>query len=115
MRRSHTVPIELFASLANGPYESEPYEAGWASEAIAFVYVREVAGPDPRLELRAQGSADGQRWVDLGAAFPPQTAPGGALLRLTHFGNWLRLVGAVSGGPSSGPAAIVDIYWVFKE
>jgi hypothetical protein len=115
MRRSHTVPLELFASLANGPYASEPHEAGWASEAIAFVYVREVAGPAPRLDLRAQVSADGQRWIDLGAAFPPLTQPGGAMLQLTHFGNWLRLAGDVLGGPENGPAVTADIYWALKE
>ena len=108
MRRSQTAPTELFADLSSGPYASEPFEAGWAAEAIAFVYVRE-AGNGARLTLRAQISADGQRWIDHGAAFPEIGAPGGYALSVRHFGNWLRLAGEVQG------VLTLDIYWHFKE
>ena len=44
MRNVHTAPMEVFAQIPNGPYELEPYEAGWAAEALAMVYVREAHG-----------------------------------------------------------------------
>jgi hypothetical protein len=116
MRRVHTAPMEVLSPLQNGTYELEPHEAGWAAEATAMIYVREAIGPAPLLSVRSQISADGQRWIDSGHAFPPITSVGGYFLNLTHFGNWLRMVGQVSGGPSDGgPAFIVDFYWVFKD
>ena len=94
---------------------TEPYEAGWACEALAVVYCHEVLGPAPRLELQAQISADGCAGSTLGTRFPPSRA-GRLFLSLAGFGNWLRLAGAVSGGPDDGAAAVVvDIYWVLKE
>ena len=116
MRRIHTAPMELFSAKANGTFEVEPHEAGWASEAIAMLYVHFVRGTAPVLRARAQISVDGVRWMDLGKAFEPIREPGGYHLTLGSFGNWLRLVGEVSGGPEDdSPAMEVDIYWVLKE
>ena len=116
MRRTHTAPMEVFSEKSNGTFELEPQEAGWASEAMAMIYVRSVNGPSPVLNARAQISVDGSRWIDLEKAFDPITDTGGYHLNLERFGNWLRLVGEVSGGPEDGsPAMDIDIYWVFKE
>lgn len=115
MQRIHTAPMELFSAVGNGPYASEPYEAGWALEATALLYVHSASGASPRFALHAQISADGQRWIDFGPAFEPVIAPGGYFLSLSHFGNWLRLAGDVSGGPEDGsPAFVFDLYWVLK-
>jgi len=116
MRKIHTAPLEVFGAKSNGVFETEPYEAGWATEATAMVYVREAHGPAPVLRLRAQLSADGDRWFDPEPplALEPIARPGGYALRLTHFGNWLRLVGEVSGGPESETAFLIDLYWVLK-
>ena len=78
MRKSHTAAMEIFAAKANGPVATEPYEAGWAREALAVIYCHEAHGPAPRLELRAQISADGVRWIDFGHALPAVSEPGGA-------------------------------------
>ena len=116
MRRIHTAPMELFSPKPNGNFETEPHEAGWASEAIAMVYVNSLAGPAPTLRIRVQISADGARWMDLGREFESISQIGGYHLGLEKFGNWLRLAGEVSGGPEDGePAFEVDIYWVLKE
>ena len=116
MRKSHTAAMEIFAAKANGPMATEPYEAGWAREALAVIYCHEVHGPAPRLELRAQISADGVRWIDFGRTLPVISEPGGCFLNLTGFGNWLRLAGTVTGGPDDGSATVlIDIYWVLKE
>lgn len=114
MRQVHTAPMEILSALPNGPMEMEPYEAGWATEAIAMIYIREAHGPQPLLRLRAQISVDGSRWIDHGQALPPLTEMGGYSLCVEHFGNWLRLAGEVTGGPEDGPAFIADLYWVFK-
>jgi hypothetical protein len=107
--------MELFAQIPNGTYELEPYEAGWAAEALAMVYVREAHGDAPKLRLTAQISVDGVRWIDMPHALGPITQPGGYVLSLTGFGNWLRLAGEASGGPSDGPAFVADFYWVLKS
>jgi len=116
MRKIHTAPLEVFGAKPNGSFETEPYEAGWATEAIAMVYVREARGPNPALRLRAQLSVDGDRWFDPepAMALPPIVRIGGYALRLQTFGNWLRLVGEVSGGPENESAFVVDLYWVLK-
>lgn len=107
--------MEVLASKPNGTFVTEPYEAGWADEALAVVYVREAHGPQPAAVLRAQISADGVRWFDHEAPALQVGAPGGYALPLERFGNWLRLAGVVSGGPADGSAALVlDLYWVLK-
>ena len=142
MRKSHTAAMEIFSAKSCsagarqvaqfGPVATEPFEAGWAREALAVIYCHEVHGPAPRLELGAQISPTAPccgwrmrrisfsdivvRWIDFGHAYPTISAPGGYFLSLDYFGNWLRLAGTVSGGPDDGSAAVlVDIYWVLKE
>jgi hypothetical protein len=114
VRNVHTAPMEVFAQIPNGTYELEPYEAGWAAEALAMVYVREAHGDAPRLRLTAQISVDGVRWIDTAHALTIRQ-PGGYALSLTHFGNWLRLAGVASGGPADGPAFVADFFWVLKS
>ena len=80
MRKSHTAAMEIFAAKANGPVATEPYEAGWEREALAVIYCHKVHGPAPRLELHAQISADGVRWIDFGRTLPAISAPGGSFL-----------------------------------
>ena len=74
-----------------GTCATEPVEAGWASEAVFFIRaLRPVQGEMPR--IRAQISPDGMRWADEGSS---TTMPSGVddlqVLRVGHFGNWLRL------------------------
>ena len=59
MRKSHTAAMEIFAAKANGPVATEPYEAGWAREALAVIYCHEAHGPAPRLELRPRSPRTG--------------------------------------------------------
>ena len=115
MKHSHTAPLEVLAPKSNGNFATEPYEAGWAEEAMAIIYVRECMGPAPRLVLRPQISADGMRWLDLGVAPLVLEEVGAAHIPLARFGNWLRLTGEVSGGPGDGSTAfVIDIYWRLK-
>ncbi len=111
----HTAPMLLLTSFGNGEFALEPYEAGWATEAIAFVYVREVHGEAAKLSVRAQISVDGQRWIETGDALANIDRAKGYYLPLRNFGNWLRLVGEVTGAPGDGsPEFVIDVYWSLK-
>ncbi len=74
-----------------GAATTEPVEAGWASEAVFFV--RALNEPEGRLpQIKAQISPDGMRWVDEGTSAPmPADTDDLQVLRVRHFGNWLRL------------------------
>ena len=43
MRHSITVPLERHKDLT-GEFKTEPYECGWASEAMFFIRVQELVG-----------------------------------------------------------------------
>src|SRR4051794_33857596 len=93
MRRSYTAVIERGEPLA-GEWATEPYEVGWATEALFFVRVLD-GPPDTRLDARVQLSPDGIHWLDEGTTLPA-LRDGMAFVRVRAFGNWLRLAGTVS-------------------
>lgn len=108
MRHSQTAVLERGQTFA-GSFETEPYEAPWASEARFFVQLLEPA-PDAQVRLTTQISPDGITWLDA------QEVPAVALDRelvswpVTDFGAWLRVRGEVSGS-----AARLRIYLHCKE
>jgi hypothetical protein len=74
-----------------GAAATEPYEAGWAREAVVFVRALKApkgTSPEARIEI----SADGIRWVPEGTRFPmPDREDAVTFARVAHFGNWLRV------------------------
>lgn len=115
MKNTHTAPMEVLSAKGNGPFATEPHEAGWADEALAMIYVREVHGSTPKFVLQAQVSVDGSRWMNHSSTDLTITKPGAHYLSLAQFGNWLRVAGEVTGGPADGkPAFVIDFYWVLK-
>lgn len=84
-----------------GPSATEPVEAGWATEAVFFV--RALGAPEgPMPQVRAQISADGMRWVDEGTvADMPAVLDDVQVLRVAHFGNWLRLATDLAEGATA--------------
>ena len=116
MRQFHTTVVERREDFKT-VVETHPFEAAWASEAIFFVRVEE-ADPGVEVNLRAQISADGLRWIDEGTVHGPLTEPGDSFLRVAHFGGWLRLAGEVSrsaGDGGSDPVANLTIWLALKE
>jgi hypothetical protein len=96
IRQNYTATVER-NRVFEGEVATEPYECGWASEAIFFVRKLEAAGPLAGAELAAQISADGIHWCNSGAVL----ALSGAevdFVRVTHFGNFLRLAGRLPEG-----------------
>ena len=75
----------------SGVSATEPVEAGWAAEAVFFV--RALAEPRGAMpSVRAQISPDGMRWIDEGTVAPmPSKVDDIQVLRVRHFGNFLRL------------------------
>lgn len=99
MRQSFTAIIERDLVLQK-EFESEPYEAGWASEGRLFVDVLEVSGDDVTATFQPQISPDGLRWCD--GEWSPLIAKGLGLRSnaLGNFGSWLRFRCDVEGAES---------------
>lgn len=85
----------------SGEAASEPYEAGWAREAIIFVRaLRSPVGRAPTAWVEI--SPDGMHWVREGTSLEmPAAKDGVAAARLGHFGNWLRLTARFEEGAES--------------
>jgi len=82
----------------SGKAASEPYEAGWAREAIVFVRALKAPVGEPPI-ARIEISPDGMRWLPEGAEAPmPSAKDGIAVLRVRHFGNWLRVAADFAEG-----------------
>jgi hypothetical protein len=98
MRQFHTAVVERQRFFAEY-FETHPYEAGWASEAIFFVRVEQIESQSGSGQLcpRVQISADGVNWIDEGTQMDPISAEGNYFVRVSHFGGWLRLIGPIEG------------------
>ena len=110
MRESQTFVIERNVEW-RGRIATEPWEAGWASEAVFFVRVLDGGLPAAETSLQVQLSPDGIRWSDEGTVLDLPTGPGQVFCRVNHFGNWLRLAGAIP----EGSRLRVIVYLVLKE
>jgi len=91
MLRESQSAVVVRNEVWRGRLAIEPYEAGWAQEAIIFVTALKAA-------VGAAGTAhveispDGMRWAREGTSFALPTAMDGVTFaRVGHFGNWLRL------------------------
>jgi hypothetical protein len=75
----------------SGLRHTEPYEAGWATEAIVFVRaLKAPRGGAGRAHVEISG--DGMTWVRDGTSFDlPQEKDAVTFARIAHFGSWLRI------------------------
>jgi hypothetical protein len=82
----------------SGEAASEPYEAGWAHEAVFFVRaLKSPVGTAPKGWVEI--SADGMHWVREGTEFAmPEAQDGIAVARIKSFGNWLRVATRFADG-----------------
>jgi len=97
------LPENLTAVVARnecwtGEAATEPYEAGWAKEAIVFV--RALKAPKGSLpRARIEISADGMHWCAEGSEFALPTAKDAVTFqRLAHFGNFVRVAATLPEG-----------------
>jgi hypothetical protein len=78
---------------------SEPYECGWAREALVFLRTLKVNGMPPGTKARVEISPDGMRWLDSGTSFDlPTEVDGHGFARVQHFGSWLRVAADLPDG-----------------
>lgn len=98
MRHSQTAVLERGQTFT-GSFETEPYEAPWASEARFFVQLLEPAA-DAEVKLVTQLSPDGITWLDA-QEIPPVKLQGKLVSwSVPDFGAWLRVRGEISGSPA---------------
>jgi hypothetical protein len=96
VRQSYTAVVERNREFS-GTFATEPYEGGWAGEAIFFVRKLASSGPIAGTPLNVQISPDGIRWCDEGHALLLSESEVD-FVRVAHFGNWLRLWGELPEG-----------------
>ncbi len=85
----------------SGAIATEPYEAGWAEEAVVFIRALSVTKVPSTVKARIQISPDGMNWVDEGTRFPLPSKPQAVTFaRVREFGNWLRIVAELPKGAS---------------
>lgn len=90
-------------------FATEPFEAGWAGEALFFIHTLEHTGG--AWDVRLQISPDGRHWCD-DPRISPVRITGASLtaLRATEFGVWLRL----SCTGDSARRSVLRIHLVLK-
>jgi len=96
MRQFMTTTVEQ-RRVIQGPFDTHPMEAGWASEAIFFIRIEEEMEPGSTYEAAVEISVDGVLWIEEGTRI---TGPDDGILsfvRVSHFGGLLRLKGDVEG------------------
>lgn len=117
MKTSQTAVLEQ-GNIRNGDFVTEPFEAGWASEARWFV---RILDPMPEgsitLNLASEISPDGILWCadedSRKVAIQLPVDPNRVFtLKQREFGNWLRL--QVTFGGNAKPVKFL-IYLVLKE
>ena len=96
IRQNYTAVVERNTTFT-GEFASEPYECGWAGEAIVFIRKLETKGDIAGTRIRVQISPDGMRWCDDGTTIT-LTAAEVDFVRVKHFGNWLRIAGTLPEG-----------------
>ena len=99
--RESTTAVIVRGETWEGSFASEPFEAGWATEAVVFA---QTEGDHPDLEISVEVSPDGIHWIRRAAA---TLAASAELVEvpLTSFGNWIRVV--VTGAMSESTARVL--------
>ncbi|WP_343307123.1 hypothetical protein AAHN97_08385 [Chitinophaga niabensis] len=105
MRHFHASAVER-RKYFKGTMSSHPMEAGWAGEAIFFLIIEELKGKDARLNACVEISADGINWIKEGSVFPAIDQPGHYFCKVSHFGNWLRVHGEITGQDAEIKASV---------
>lgn len=98
MLRESQAAVVARNEVWSGSVATEPYEAGWAHEAVLFVRALKDAVGEPG-EARVELSPDGMRWVAEGTTFPlPRKTDEVTFARVAHFGTWLRIAADLPEG-----------------
>jgi hypothetical protein len=92
--RESTTAVIVRGENWEGSFASEPFEAGWATEAVLFLRLLKQNGDPAGAEMFVDISPDGMSWVREGARISiPQEIGEIGFVKVSHFGNWLRVSG----------------------
>lgn len=90
MKQFYTVVLDRFKDFS-GTYATEPYECGWADEAIAYFTIHQLA-QGAVVKAKIQIAMDGIHWHDNGEVLQNLASEGYYLLKVApNFGGWLRI------------------------
>ena len=82
-----------------GQVATEPYECGWAREAMIFVRALDAPALAATAQAHVQVSPDGVFWADEGSVLAlPARRDETAFCRVKRFGGWLRLAADLPDG-----------------
>lgn len=90
MKEFYTVVLDRLTQF-KGELASEPYEAGWADEALVFLRIHSFPS-ECNVSFRVQISPDGIIWADEGSEKKGINKEGVYFLKIKEFGGWLRLI-----------------------
>ena len=84
-----------------GKCATEPFECGWAREAVIFVRASAAHRMPESPFAHVQISPDGMWWVEEGTTLSlPRRMGELVFARVSHFGGWLRLAAELPEGAS---------------
>lgn len=90
VRRSYSAVIERNVEW-DGRFDTEPYEVGWASEAVFFIRALKGGAADSTAQVEI--TPDGMHWCSEGSVIALPAEGEVTHCKVTNFGNWLRLTG----------------------
>ncbi|MGB7803953.1 hypothetical protein [Buttiauxella sp.] len=96
MKEFYTSVVELRQPIKN-QFVTEPYECGWAHEAILFLTLAPDTNSFDEIIAQPQISPDGINWTPLAENTININKTGLHAIRLTNFGGWLRAELTISG------------------
>lgn len=80
-------------------FNSNSYECGGYTKAMAYMDVGLVSGTSPTLDVKIQESPDNSAWYDTpGAAFPRMTTAGKQRLMINDLGGMFYRASVTIGG-----------------
>ncbi|MGL9774321.1 MAG: hypothetical protein ACR5LG_11505 [Sodalis sp. (in: enterobacteria)] len=90
MKEFYSSVIELRQPISQ-QFSSNPYECGWASEALFFLTVHPKIADFDHLVVRPKIFLDGVHWTEAPGDATLISEPELTAIALTQFGGWLRL------------------------
>jgi hypothetical protein len=97
-----TTSVLVRGETWHGAFASEPYEAGWAREAVIFLRLLKLEGDPGGAEVSVDISPDGMHWAEEGSRIQIPVELGEVTFaRIAQFGNWLRISGRLPEGTSA--------------
>ncbi|OON35666.1 hypothetical protein BTJ39_22135 [Izhakiella australiensis] len=110
MKEFYTSVIEMRQPI-DGIFSSEPYECGWADEALFFLTVHSEQADFTRILVRPKISPDGIHWLDAPGDVVSVQGPGLTAIAQSHFGGWLRLELTLEGAAQT---AMITLHLALK-